>query len=73
MAWKCSELSAAQLRKHAVSPSKLSLLGLVRHLTDVERGWFARTLGGTNAPAFYWRADRSAGAVADAVVKRVGG
>ncbi|MGW2660430.1 mycothiol transferase [Nocardia tengchongensis] len=32
---------------------------LVRHMTDVERGWFARTLGGADAPAFYWRADRS--------------
>ncbi|WP_327138836.1 DinB family protein [Nocardia sp. NBC_01327] len=59
LAWKCSELSAAQLRQQAVPTSKLSLLGLVRHMTDVERGWFARTLGGVDAPAFYWRADRS--------------
>ncbi|MGW4118113.1 DinB family protein [Nocardia sp. NPDC004711] len=59
LAWKCSELSAAQLRQHAVPPSKLSLLGLIRHMTDAERGWFARTLGGADAPAFHWRADRS--------------
>ncbi|MGW2661045.1 mycothiol transferase [Nocardia tengchongensis] len=30
LAWKCSQLSAAQLRQHAVPPSKLSLLGLGR-------------------------------------------
>ncbi|MGW4354583.1 DinB family protein [Nocardia sp. NPDC004582] len=59
LAWKCSGLSAAQLRRRAVPPSELSLLGLVRHLTDVERGWFARTLGGADAPALYWGAERS--------------
>lgn len=59
LAWKCSGLSADQLRQQGVPPSKLSLLGLVRHMTDVERGWFARTLGGVDAPAFYWGAERS--------------
>lgn len=59
LAWKCSGLSDTQLRLQAVSPSKLSLLGLVRHMTDVERGWFARTLGGVEAPALYWGAERS--------------
>jgi uncharacterized damage-inducible protein DinB len=27
-------------------PSSMSLLGLVRHLTEVERNWFARALAG---------------------------
>ena len=37
---KCSGLAADQLTRRAVEASDLSLLGLVRHLTDVERGWF---------------------------------
>lgn len=37
---KCSGLTAAQLKQRAVPPSALSLLGLVRHMTEVERGWF---------------------------------
>ena len=35
-----------QLRIRSVEPSTLSLLGLVRHMADVERGWFRRTLAG---------------------------
>jgi uncharacterized damage-inducible protein DinB len=37
---KCSGLTAGQLRERAVPPSSLSLLGIVRHMTDVERWWF---------------------------------
>jgi Protein of unknown function (DUF664) len=37
---KCSGLTAEQLKEHAVPPSGLSLLGIVRHMTDVERWWF---------------------------------
>jgi uncharacterized damage-inducible protein DinB len=40
---KCAGLSSAQLKERAVPPSNLSLLGLVRHMTDVERGWFCIT------------------------------
>jgi hypothetical protein len=43
---KCSGLTAEQLREHAVPPSRLTLLGLVRHMTDVERWWFR--VHGTN-------------------------
>jgi hypothetical protein len=38
--WKCGGLTDGQLRQRAVPPSTLSLLGLVRHLTQIERGWF---------------------------------
>jgi uncharacterized damage-inducible protein DinB len=38
--WKCSGLTAEQLKRRSVPPSNLSLLGLVRHMTDVERWWF---------------------------------
>ena len=38
--WKCAGLTGEQLAEHAVPPSGLSLLGLIRHLTKVERTWF---------------------------------
>ena len=50
LAGKCAGLTDAQLRTRAAPPSTLSLLGLLRHLADVERGWFRRTLGGEDLP-----------------------
>ena len=44
LARKCDGLTADQLRERTAAPSTLSLLGLVRHMADVERGWFRRTL-----------------------------
>jgi uncharacterized damage-inducible protein DinB len=46
LAVKCAGLTAGQLRGQAVPPSALSLLGLVRHMAEVERNWFATVLGG---------------------------
>ena len=43
---KCAGLTAEQLKRRAVAPSALSLLGLVRHLTEVERWWFRMHAGG---------------------------
>jgi uncharacterized damage-inducible protein DinB len=43
---KCSGLTGEQLRRRAAPPSTLSLLGLVRHMTEVERGWFRNRIGG---------------------------
>ena len=37
---KCSGLTADQLKARPAPPSTLSLLGLVRHMTEVERWWF---------------------------------
>ncbi|MFI6780771.1 DinB family protein [Micromonospora sp. NPDC050276] len=37
---KCAGLTAEQLKTPSVQPSGLTLLGLVRHLTEVERWWF---------------------------------
>src|SRR4051794_13633921 len=37
---KCAGLTADQLKQRAVPPSRLSLLGLVRHMVEVERWWF---------------------------------
>jgi uncharacterized damage-inducible protein DinB len=44
LARKCAGLGPDQLRIRSAEPSTLSLLGLVRHMADVERGWFRRTL-----------------------------
>ena len=43
---KCADLSAEQLARRAVEPSTMSLLGLVRHMADVEQGWFRRGMAG---------------------------
>ena len=45
--------SAEQLRRRSVPPSALSLLGLVRHMADVERAWFRRALANEDAPPHY--------------------
>ena len=37
---KCQGLDADQLARRSVEPSTLSLLGLVRHMAEVERKWF---------------------------------
>jgi uncharacterized damage-inducible protein DinB len=37
---KCAGLDAEQLKQRCVAPSMLSLHGLIRHMSDVERGWF---------------------------------
>jgi uncharacterized damage-inducible protein DinB len=50
---KCSGLDADAMARRSVAPSNLSLLGLVRHLADVERGWFRRRLAGQDAPSRY--------------------
>jgi uncharacterized damage-inducible protein DinB len=43
---KCSDLSPEQLARRSVEPSTMSLLGLVRHMADVERGWFRWFMAG---------------------------
>jgi uncharacterized damage-inducible protein DinB len=37
---KCEGLDAEQMARRSVQPSTMSLLGLVRHMADVERSWF---------------------------------
>jgi uncharacterized damage-inducible protein DinB len=44
---KCAGLTGDQLVERSCPPSSLSLLGLVRHMAEVERGWFRKHwLGG---------------------------
>ncbi|MFF7985632.1 DinB family protein [Streptomyces sp. NPDC007901] len=54
LAVKCEGLTDAQLRTASVAPSPLSLMGLVRHMADVERSWYRRVLGDEAAPPLYW-------------------
>jgi uncharacterized damage-inducible protein DinB len=51
---KCDGLDADQLVRMAVPPSTLSLIGLVRHMYEVERGWFSRTMIGAETPPKYY-------------------
>jgi len=44
--YKCAGLTGEQLAERAVPPSALSLLGLVRHMTKVERAWFRQRFAG---------------------------
>ncbi len=55
--WKCSGLEAEQLRQRCVAPSTLSLLGLVRHMTEVERWWFRRIARGQSIDYIYCSED----------------
>jgi uncharacterized damage-inducible protein DinB len=50
---KCEGLSDEQLRMQSVPPSPLTLIGLVRHMTEVERGWFRYVLAGEDPGWLY--------------------
>ncbi|HZC39488.1 MAG TPA: DinB family protein [Streptosporangiaceae bacterium] len=66
LARKCDGLDAAQLRERSVPPSSLSLLGLVRHMAETERGWFRRGVLGEDAPPRYYHDDNPDGDFDDA-------
>ncbi len=50
---KCADLDPEQLARRAVDPSTMSLLGLVRHMAEVERSWFRRRFAGQDVPKRY--------------------
>ncbi|RVU18968.1 DinB family protein [Streptomyces antnestii] len=50
LAMKCEGLSDEELRQRSMPPSTLSLLGLVRHMAEVERTWFRRVFEDNDAP-----------------------
>ena len=56
LAIKCDGLTDEQLRTRSVPPSQLSLLGLVRHMAEVENNWFRFWLGG-EGPLARWEGD----------------
>jgi hypothetical protein len=55
--WKCEGLDRDQLVERAVPPSSMSLLGLVRHMAEVERNWFRKCLAGEEAPYYFVTAE----------------
>jgi len=50
LAMKCDDLTDEDLRCRSMPPSTLSLLGLVRHMAEVERTWFRRVINGEDIP-----------------------
>jgi uncharacterized damage-inducible protein DinB len=55
LAWKCDGVEPrGRLAERAVPPSAMSLLGIVRHMADVERSWFRRVLAGEDAPPIHY-------------------
>jgi uncharacterized damage-inducible protein DinB len=51
--FKCAGLTAEQLKRPAVEPSNLTLLGLVRHMAEVERSWFRSRAAGLDIGNLY--------------------
>jgi hypothetical protein len=67
---KCTGLDARQLALRSVPPSTMSLLGLVRHLANVEHSWFRKFIEGQHElPSLYESPDQGdwdfTGAVAE--------
>ncbi|MER6360996.1 DinB family protein [Kitasatospora sp. NPDC001527] len=56
-AMKCAGLTTDQLRARPLLPSPLSLLGLTRHIAEVERGWFRNVLNNEAHPGFWKHPD----------------
>ncbi len=69
---KCEGLDAEQLARRSVPPSTLSLLGLIRHLAQMEHHWSRRVLQGEDIPQLYKKPDDRlfdfTGAVADPAI-----
>ena len=53
LAMKCDGLDDEQLCRRSMPPSTLSLLGLVRHMAEVERTWFRIVINGEDIPLFW--------------------
>lgn len=51
---KCEGLDAEARKQRPVPTSKLSLHGLVRHMAEVERGWFQRALRSAPDTPYLW-------------------
>ncbi len=54
---KCAGLRAEQLRTASVEPSNLTLLGLVRHMAEVERSWFRHRIAAAPELGFIYCSD----------------
>src|SRR5262249_50836242 len=50
---KCAGLDAEAMARRSVEPSTMSLLGLVRHLAEMERHAFRTVMAGEDAPRLF--------------------
>lgn len=50
---KCEGLASEQLAERSVPPSPLSLIGLVRHMSELERAYFRRSFAGEDVEWLY--------------------
>src|SRR6516225_12061297 len=50
---KCSGLDAEAMARRSVEPSMMSLLGLVRHLAEMERATFRVLMAGQDVPRLF--------------------
>lgn len=66
---KCEGLDAEQLARRSVPPSTMSLLGLLRHLAEVERDWRGWVLPGDPPSTLYGGADFDFGDADQAMVQ----
>ena len=58
---KAAGLTAEQLRTASAEPSNLTLLGLIRHMAEVERSWFRRRAAGQDVGMLYCTDDNPDG------------
>lgn len=58
---KCAGLDAEAMARRSVEPSTMSLLGLVRHLAEMERATFRVLMAGQDAPRLYTSPDNRDG------------
>lgn len=58
---KVAGLTATQLCEASAAPSNLTLIGLVRHLSEVERYWFGDVVLGLNQDTIYSESDDGPG------------
>lgn len=56
-ALKCTGVLPERLSEKTLPPSGLSLHGLIRHLSGVERWWFRRNFAGEDVPLLYYSDD----------------
>lgn len=54
---KCAGLTPEQLVLRSAEPSNMSLLGLVRHMAEVERAWFRRRFAAEQVDFLYCDVD----------------
>jgi Protein of unknown function (DUF664) len=50
---KCAGLDVEQMARRSAEPSEMSLLGLIRHMAEVERNWFRNVMDGGQVSRYY--------------------